>query len=77
MDGDEGHLEESVLKIILDNLKNLGEDVEFVGINKFDIEKPPYHSHLFSGHLFRMTDNMGIINMKGKNFDHIHLMRYG
>ena len=56
MDGDEGHLEENILKIILDNLKNLGEDVEFVGINKFDIEKSSYHSHLFSGHLFRMAD---------------------
>ena len=76
MEGDNEYLETDVRKIFLEHLKSFGIDAEFVDPGKSDIEKQPYYSFYFSG-TPRMVDSMGCINMRGKNFDYIHIIRRG
>ncbi len=77
MEEEEEYLQTDIRKMLLNNLKNLRVEADFVDSGELDVEKPPYYSSLFAGSIFRMVDNMGTIKVKGQNFDYIHIVRRG
>ncbi len=76
MEAEEEYLETDVRKILLEHLRHLGFDAELIDRGKAEVEKPPYYSFHRSGTPL-MVDTEGCIKVKGRNFDHIHLVRRG
>jgi len=77
MEHEEEYLETDVRRIILDNLKHLRVEAEFVEPTILNGKKPRYYSGFFSGTVLDPANSIALLKVKGRNFDYIQIVRRG